>query len=87
MGELKVSIGKPPAVDSEMQVLMSSPAVLCFMTPFAWSDTEASNSQTCGAACTKAPFTGRELQRQRQRNQEKTRRGYNCRRALAEQAI
>lgn len=32
-GKLKVSIGEPPALDSEIKVLMSSPAVLCFMTP------------------------------------------------------
>ena len=33
-GKLKVSIGKPPVVGSEMHVLMSSPAVLRFMTHF-----------------------------------------------------
>ena len=32
-GKLKVAIGEPPALDSEMKMLMSSPAVLCFMTP------------------------------------------------------
>jgi len=32
-GKLRVSIGEPPALDSEIKVLMSSPAVLCFMTP------------------------------------------------------
>eukprot|EP00435_Cladocopium_sp_Y103_P009006 s2759_g2.t1 len=40
-GKLKVTVGQPPALDSEMQTLMTSPTVLCFMTPLPGSQPKA----------------------------------------------
>ena len=87
-GKLRVSIGEPPALDSEIKVLMSSPAVLCFHDSFAWSDAENRNPQAGVASCTKARSTERGVQRQQPTawGQEEARRGYNCQRAFAEHA-
>ena len=39
-GKLKTAVGQPPALDSELQSLMNSPTVLCYMTPLPGQSTK-----------------------------------------------